>query len=564
MAVIARTRNAISMLLRLGASVNAKTTHGDTVFTRAMSKHVDTTGRWSSANSRTFDCARFLIQAGPDVSIRNNTGENALWVITAFWPKNDEHVLAFLEELLSKADLQTINAITTSKTTILYNAVYAASPGAVKVLLKYGAFPDGAFADRPEHGPVGGSPLSFAASLPFPDVAQVLLAAGANPNYQAPLTKRTPFHWASSYSVEVVKSLLQYRADARIPDFDGWAPLHHAASADQAAIVQRLLEHDHTCLDIKDRNGKTPLDLAIVSRANQSISVILSFIFENKLKISEDSQARISDMFSRPTNPKDLIDIAESIDHETSSAVVNATVQKTPYTTTKAFHPNPTEIQKALTILLHLLSQHPLYRLSSHTPHYNNPSYPHSSTNPNPESSTSHRPPFPPSKIPSLILHHASYHHHIHFSRQTPLTTTANPGMAPYLSIYPLPSLSPPLRVSKIIFHITSHDQGWSDYHSDHCTYRNSSSFFYVLKTPRGRGMDMHGGLDGVDVDVNDVGTSDEDTKASERGARGREKLYLCANRHATSEYKEKIMVFEGSSLLTPTASQRDLNGYND
>jgi len=63
-----------------------------------------------------------------------------------------------------------------------------------------------------------------------------------------------------------------------------------------------------------DRNGKTPLGLAIVSRANQSINIILSFILNRRLKISRKSRVRIENTLSNPADSEPLIDLAESFD----------------------------------------------------------------------------------------------------------------------------------------------------------------------------------------------------------------------------------------------------------
>jgi ankyrin repeat protein len=90
--------------------------------------------------------------------------------------------------------------------------------------------------------------LTFVESTPLhdctdPDVAALLLRAGADPNARNRARWRTPLHVAAAAGrAAVVAALLAHeRTDASARDADGLKPLHVAAAAGHAAVVSRLL-----------------------------------------------------------------------------------------------------------------------------------------------------------------------------------------------------------------------------------------------------------------------------------------------------------------------------------
>ena len=90
------------------------------------------------------------------------------------------------------------------------------------------------------NGPLGGplktrSALHIVADWPGyfpngPEIARLLLAAGADPNYRDPEPgSETPLHWAaSSDDVDVAKALIDGGADIEIPDGSIGTPLDNA------------------------------------------------------------------------------------------------------------------------------------------------------------------------------------------------------------------------------------------------------------------------------------------------------------------------------------------------
>jgi hypothetical protein len=73
--------------------------------------------------------------------------------------------------------------------------------------------------------------------------------------------------------VDVVRLLLEHRADPNAKDKFGWTPLHLAASGGHVNVVRLLLERgaDPT---VKDRSGDTPLDLARRRGHREVVSLI--------------------------------------------------------------------------------------------------------------------------------------------------------------------------------------------------------------------------------------------------------------------------------------------------
>lgn len=66
------------------------------------------------------------------------------------------------------------------------------------------------------------------------------------------------------------RSVLQSR------DYEGRTALHHAVIAGHADLVKFLVERAPTCLDVRDCDGKTPLDLARDSSAEDIVQLLLS------------------------------------------------------------------------------------------------------------------------------------------------------------------------------------------------------------------------------------------------------------------------------------------------
>ena len=107
----------------------------------------------------------------------------------------------------------------------------------------------------------GTTPLHLAAgTTKFPEVVQILLDVGADPNAKDDSDRKTPLFsavWFNRNS-EVITSLLEAGADVHARDEDGRTPLHWAATHSTVGIVEILLDSGADPR-ARDWNGNEPL-----------------------------------------------------------------------------------------------------------------------------------------------------------------------------------------------------------------------------------------------------------------------------------------------------------------
>jgi hypothetical protein len=93
----------------------------------------------------------------------------------------------------------------------------------------------------------GNTPLLFASALHTldnPEVAQILLGHGADPNACFSDDSTSPLHFASEHgNVEVARVLIEHGADVEMKDAWGKTPLVIASEGGHEEIVELLLEH---------------------------------------------------------------------------------------------------------------------------------------------------------------------------------------------------------------------------------------------------------------------------------------------------------------------------------
>ena len=163
-------------------------------------------------------------------------------------------------------------------------AAFNPDPEVAAILLAAGADPHA-------RGDAGQTPLHQAALNPNPAVAQLLLDAGADVHARRS-SGRTPLHEAarSNANPEVIRTLLDAGADPESSS-GGLPPLHEAARSNaNPAIVTALIEGGadanrpaglpgHSTLRIADLGmgilvpaGSTPLDLAVSSNRNPAVA----------------------------------------------------------------------------------------------------------------------------------------------------------------------------------------------------------------------------------------------------------------------------------------------------
>ena len=105
-----------------------------------------------------------------------------------------------------------------------------------------------------------------------PESVKILGNAGANVNAQCKI-QRTPLMVCTSYPV--LNVLIEFKANPKLEDCDGYTALHHFAIADKTQFI-RLLLIQGACIDHRCKKGNTPLQVAIRARSNESVHFLIS------------------------------------------------------------------------------------------------------------------------------------------------------------------------------------------------------------------------------------------------------------------------------------------------
>jgi ankyrin len=292
-AVAESHQDVVDILVENGADVHARSKRGSTPLLFA-------------ARAGDLESARALIAAGADVNeaepplpLPENAdlnemlpGGNSVLLLAsasmsatsgfeytlAVKPSGHEELAMFL--LNKGADVSKTDTI---GTTPLHAAVQTGKLELVKALLAHGANPNARLtkAPPPLRGDfvaytnyVGATPFWLAAAARVPDVAimRALVSAGADPRLTVE-DGTTPLMAAvgmvqndarlaeESSQLEVVKLLAELGADVNAVNRIGQTAVHGSARNGRNSIIQYLSEHGAR-LDIKDKRGRTPLDIA--------------------------------------------------------------------------------------------------------------------------------------------------------------------------------------------------------------------------------------------------------------------------------------------------------------
>ena len=120
---------------------------------------------------------------------------------------------------------------------------------------------------------VGDSALHLAAAGYRVEIVDILIAAGANPNFAGNHRGGTPLHyaadgyvngpaWNPKLQVETINRLIDAGAEIDLQDKNGATPLHRAVRTRCAAAVTCLLGHGSDTT-IRNKSGSTTFHLAV-------------------------------------------------------------------------------------------------------------------------------------------------------------------------------------------------------------------------------------------------------------------------------------------------------------
>jgi ankyrin repeat protein len=117
-------------------------------------------------------------------------------------------------------------------------------------------------------------PLHYAARHGFHRVVEWLITTCSQDANMLGNYGWTPIHTASNYGQFIVVQILLHHADVDVVDHGFWTPLHHALCRNHPKVARLLLEHGAN-VDVKTRNGRTPLRLASEFSVNLEVAQLL-------------------------------------------------------------------------------------------------------------------------------------------------------------------------------------------------------------------------------------------------------------------------------------------------
>jgi len=160
----------------------------------------------------------------------------------------------------------------------------------------------------------GRTPLYYAVSNGHIDIVNTLLKNGADIT-QVTNKGNTPLHTATSKGYkEIIEVLLQHVSHDKLKDFinakttsSGTTSLHVAAQSGFLEVVKSLLKHG-AIYDIKNKEGKTPIDLSKDQSVNNLLKLVEELFKDAKkgnAEIINKLKAAKSDEFLAVTNARD-------------------------------------------------------------------------------------------------------------------------------------------------------------------------------------------------------------------------------------------------------------------
>jgi len=117
------------------------------------------------------------------------------------------------------------------------------------------------------YAPDGFTPLGLAVFFGYKETVEVLLKAGAEVNQQSRERMRVaPLHSAAAARrLDLAELLLARGADVHRRAETGFTPMHEVAATGQIEFAELLLQKGAD-INVKDDSGKTPLTLALDSK----------------------------------------------------------------------------------------------------------------------------------------------------------------------------------------------------------------------------------------------------------------------------------------------------------
>jgi ankyrin repeat protein len=247
-----------------------------------------------------------LVKAGADIHALDETG------LTPIEKASAANHFDLIKEIFRAG--ANVNAIGNDGLTHLHRAIRRGDIQLANLLIELGA---GINITDLQHI----TPLHLVAEKGYTELANRLLNLGADP-YAKNKAGLTPLHigfqikqiawikqllqnntflvlhWAiKAGDIELSKQLLAIGANINLLDQTGWTPLHWATYNGNLSTVKFLIETGNASLSIVNKQGKTPLDLAIQNNHTAVITYIQGLV-KDKLAVQKDElHKQLTDYF---------------------------------------------------------------------------------------------------------------------------------------------------------------------------------------------------------------------------------------------------------------------------
>ena len=264
LAVVANKPKVVKWLIELGADVNRRSEAGYNALTyTVLAQMKEMKGRRKKFAPEIISS---LIRAGAEY-------EEAM--IIAVKSGN----IPFLDIILANGADVNRECLFESMQTPLMAAMFTGDKPIdaemVRFLAEHGADVNEIFTLSPE---VSTNALNISITADRPDIAEILLSNGANPNYSDP-TGRTALVYAVVTNEEIVRILLEHGADPNIPDNNKRTPLMLAALdvGTEPGIMEALISHGAD-INAQDEDGMTALLWVVGGKDRSPGAVMMSLI----------------------------------------------------------------------------------------------------------------------------------------------------------------------------------------------------------------------------------------------------------------------------------------------
>ncbi|GET02868.1 arf-GAP with coiled-coil, ANK repeat and PH domain-containing protein 2 isoform X2 [Rhizophagus clarus] len=148
--------------------------------------------------------------------------------------------------------------------------------------------------------------LAFWKAMSDSDFVEALrnLSLGANVDWKNEQeNSTTALHQAILKSDDVaIEFLLLWFCNINEVDNNGWSALHHAAATNNARLLLTLMKRQAD-IQLKDKNGKIPLDIAVEKQNVQAVTALRLFQFERQLTRSEYSIFGVDEALNSVSKP---------------------------------------------------------------------------------------------------------------------------------------------------------------------------------------------------------------------------------------------------------------------